>query len=40
MPVTLQLLPIYSKNQIGNFNLDSFARGDMIGSSNGGGGMI
>ena len=40
LPVTLNLMPIYSKNQIGNFNLDSFARGDMIGSPNGPGGML
>ena len=40
LPVTLNLMPIYSKNQIGNFSLDSFARGNMIGSSNGSGGML
>jgi hypothetical protein len=40
LPVTLSLLPIYSKNQIGNFSLDSFARGDLIGSPNSGGGML
>jgi hypothetical protein len=40
MPITLQLLPIYSKNQIGNFSLESFAKGNLIGSSSGPGGHI
>ena len=40
MPVTLTLMPIYSKNQIGNFSLDSFARGDQIGSPRKGGGFL
>jgi len=40
MPVTLSLLPIYSKNQISNFSLDGFARGDQIGSPSRGGGFL
>ena len=40
IPFTLSLMPIYSKNQIGNFSLDSFARGDLIGNANGTGGFL
>jgi hypothetical protein len=40
LPVTLNLMPIYSKNQIGNFSLDNFAKGNMIGSPSGSGGML
>ena len=40
MPFTLSLVPIYSKNQIGDFSLESFARGDLIGSPNKGGGFV
>ncbi len=38
--LTLSLSPIYTKNQIGNFSLESFARGDLIGSPSKGGGFI
>jgi len=40
MPITLNLMPIYSKNQIGNFSLESFARGDLIGNPGKGGGFL
>ena len=40
LPLTLSLMPIYSKRQIGNFSLEKFARGDLIGSPNGPGGFI
>lgn len=40
LPVNISLLPIYSKNQIGNFSLNSFARGDLIGNPGKGGGFI
>ncbi len=40
LPVTLALLPIYSKNQIGNFSLESFAKGDLIGNPSKGGGFV
>lgn len=40
MAVTLSLQPIYTKNQIGNFSLDSFARGDLIGNPGKGGGFL
>ena len=40
LPVTMALLPIYSKNQISNFNLQGFARGDLIGNPGRGGGFL
>lgn len=40
MPITLNLMPIYSKNQIGNFSLESFARGDLIGNPGKSGGFL
>lgn len=40
MNVTMTLVPIYSKNQIGNFSLESFARGDQIGNPGRGGGFL
>lgn len=40
MPFTISLMPIYSKTQIGGFNLGSFARGDLIGSPSKGGGFL
>ena len=40
LAMTLNLLPIYSKNQIGNFSLDSFARGDLMGNASGTGGFL
>lgn len=40
LAMTLNLMPIYSKNQIGNFSLDSFARGDLMGNANGTGGFL
>jgi len=40
MSVTLQLMPIYSKEQLGNFSLDGFARGDLVGSPRGSGGFL
>jgi len=40
MNINFSLLPIYSKNQIGNFSLESFARGDQIGNPSKGGGFI
>ena len=40
LPVTMALLPIYSKNQISNFNLQGFARGDLIGNPGKGGGFL
>lgn len=38
--VTLSLTPIYTKNQIGNFSVDAFARGDLIGNPGKGGGFL
>jgi len=40
MNINFSLLPIYSKNQLGQFSLESFARGDQIGSPGGRGGFI
>jgi hypothetical protein len=40
MNMTISLLPIYSKNQIGNFSLDKFSKGALIGSPGKGGGFI
>jgi len=40
MNMTMTLNPIYTKEQISNFSLDSFARGDLIGSSSKGGGFL
>lgn len=40
MNINFSLLPIYSKDQIGNFSLESFARGDQIGNPSRGGGFI
>jgi len=40
MNINFSLLPIYSRNQIGNFSLESFARGDEIGRPGGSGGFI
>jgi hypothetical protein len=36
MNMTMTLSPIYTKNQISNFGLESFARGDLIGRPGGG----
>lgn len=36
MNMTMTLSPIYTKQQISNFGLDSFARGDLIGRPGGG----
>lgn len=40
MQFSLSLLPIYSKNQIGNFSLENFAKGNLIGSPSGSGGAL
>ena len=40
LPVTMSLMPIYSKNQISNFSLQGFARGDLIGNPGKGGGFL
>ena len=40
MNVTMTLNPIYTKDQISNFRLDAFARGEKIGSPSGGGGFL
>ena len=40
MNFAMTLMPIYSKNQIGNFSLEKFARGDQIGSPRGPGGFV
>ena len=40
MNVTMTLNPIYTKDQISNFSLDAFARGEKIGSPSGGGGFL
>jgi len=40
LPVTISLMPIYSKNQIGNFSLEEFAAGGKIGNPNGSGGFL
>lgn len=40
LPITITLMPIYSKQQIGEFNLGSFARGDLIGNPGKGGGFL
>lgn len=40
MNVTMTLNPVYSKDQISNFNLEGFARGDLIGRPGGGGGFL
>lgn len=40
MNMTIQLSPIYSKNQIGNFGLNRFARGDLIGNPGKEGGFL
>ena len=40
LPVTMSLLPIYSKDQISNFSLQGFARGDLIGNPGKGGGFL
>ena len=40
MNINMSLLPMYSRNQIGNFGLESFARGDLIGAPGGSGGFI
>ena len=40
MNVTMTLSPIYTKDQISNFSLESFARGDLIGRPGGSGGFL
>jgi len=40
MNVTMTLNPIYTKDQISNFGLESFARGDLIGRPGGSGGFL
>jgi len=40
LPVTMSLMPIYTKNQISNFSLQGFARGDLIGNPGKGGGFL
>ena len=40
MNMTMTLSPIYTKNQISNFGLESFARGDLIGRPGGSGGFL
>ena len=40
MAVTLSLSPIYTKNQIGNFSLQKFASGQLIGKPGRGGGHL
>ena len=40
MNITMTLNPIYTKDQISNFSLDAFARGEKIGSPSGGGGFL
>lgn len=40
MSMTLTLNPIYTKEQISNFSLESFARGDQIGRPGGAGGFL
>tara|TARA_B100001093_G_scaffold217758_1_gene208882 strand:+ start:554 stop:1402 length:849 start_codon:yes stop_codon:yes gene_type:complete len=40
MNMTITLNPVYSKRQIGNFGLERFARGDLIGSPGKGGGFL
>lgn len=40
MNINFSLLPIYSRNQIGEFSLDEFARGNQIGNPSRGGGFI
>jgi len=40
MNMTMTLNPIYTKDQISNFSLNSFARGDEIGSPSKGGGFL
>jgi len=40
MNMTMTLSPIYTKDQISNFSLESFARGDLIGRPGGSGGFL
>ena len=40
LPITISLMPVYSKRQIGNFSLDEFARGGKIGNPGGSGGFL
>lgn len=40
MNVTMTLSPLYTKDQISNFGLESFARGDLIGRPGGSGGFL
>lgn len=40
MNVTMTLNPLYTKDQISNFGLESFARGDLIGRPGGSGGFL
>ena len=40
MNMNMTLTPIYTKDQISNFSLESFARGDLIGSPGRGGGFL
>jgi len=40
MNMNMTLTPIYTKEQISNFSLESFARGDLIGSPGRGGGFL
>lgn len=40
MNINFSLLPIYTRNQIGEFSLDEFARGNKIGNPSKGGGFI
>ena len=40
MNMNMTLTPIYTKDQISNFSLESFARGDLIGRHGGGGGFL
>jgi hypothetical protein len=40
MNINMSLLPIYTRNQIKEFSLEGFARGDQIGNPSKGGGFI
>jgi hypothetical protein len=40
MNMTMTLSPIYTKQQISNFSLESFSRGDLIGRPGGSGGFL